>query len=98
MGDGIAFLTAIKWIAENYNYVFGHLIVAPYFMEIASNVMRSYPHWRVHTHIPDRLSNGFPLREQLLVPNATAMHLVDLGFLIFAGINPVPKTPTFTRN
>jgi len=92
LGDMIAWLPAIKYVAENYDFVAGHLIVPAWFMEIATNVMRPYPHWRIHAnHVPDRLANGFQLREQLQIPNATGMHLVDLGFTLFCGINPPPK-------
>jgi len=92
LGDMIAWLPAIKYVAENYDFVAGHLIVPAWFMEIATNVMRPYPHWRIHAnHVPDRLANGFQLREQLQIPNATGMHLVDLGFTLFCGINPPPE-------
>lgn len=89
LGDMICWLSSIIYIAENYNYVTGHLIVPPFFMEIAQSILREYPHWRVHTKIPDRLANGFPLQQPHIHPvNATAMHLTDLGFLYFAGMMP----------
>lgn len=92
LGDMICWMAAIKYVAEQYNYVAGHLIVPAWFIEIAANVMRPYPHWRVHPAIPDRLANGFPLKQPMEHPiNATGMNLVDLGFLYFTGIVPPPE-------
>jgi ADP-heptose:LPS heptosyltransferase len=89
LGDAIAWLPAIRYVAENYPWVRGHLIIPEYLVEIATNVMRQYPHWRIHKNtIPDRLLDCVPLREQMLYPNATMMSLVDLGFLLFNGIIP----------
>lgn len=92
MGDYICWLAAIKYVAENYNYIKGHLVVPFWFIEIAANVMRKYPTWRLHSEIPERLAEGFPLKQPTVHPlNATGMHLIDLGFTFFAGINPVPE-------
>lgn len=91
LGDMVCWLPAIKFIAENYNYVTGHLIVPPYFMDLALAVMREYPHWRVHTKIPERL-DGCQMRQQTVdTVNATHMHLVDVGFIYFA--MTLPPTP-----
>lgn len=92
LGDMICWLAAIKYVAENYNYVAGHLIVPQWFIEIAANIMRPYPHWRIHTVIPERLADGIGFQHPENFPlNATGMHLVDLGFVYFCGINPVPE-------
>lgn len=92
LGDMIAWLPAIKFVAEQYDYVRGHLIVPPYFYEIAENVMKVYPHWKVYLKVPDRLAVGAPMKRPLEHPiNATGMHLVDLGFLYFVGIVPPPE-------
>lgn len=89
LGDMICWMSAIKYVAEQFNFVQGHLIVPSFFMEIAQNLMREYPHWRIHTKIPDRLANGFPIKAPMMHPvNATAVHLVDLGYLYFAGMMP----------
>lgn len=96
MGDMICWMSAIKFVAEQYNYVVGHLIVPPFFMEVAQNLMREYPHWRVHTKIPERLGNGTQLRQPLVNPvNATMMHLIDLGAIYFAGMDRLPDDFNF---
>jgi hypothetical protein len=92
LGDMICWMPAIEYVAENYNFVLGHLMVPPFFHEIAANIMRKYPHWRVHTKLPERLADGAPLKLPMDHPiNATGMHLIDLGFVYFTGINPVPE-------
>lgn len=92
LGDMICWMAAIKYVALNYNYVVGHLIVPQWFIEIAANIMRPFPAWRVHSSIPERLADGCQYRHPTNFPaNATGMHLVDLGFVYFCGINPVPE-------
>lgn len=92
MGDMICWLPAIEYIAENYNYVLGHLIVPQFFMQVAARVMSRFPHWKLHTEIPDRMMDGFPIKRQLEFPiNATGMHLMDLGFVYYAHMNPPPE-------
>jgi ADP-heptose:LPS heptosyltransferase len=89
LGDMICWLPAIKYIAENYDYVLGHLEVPAYFEDVARNVMAQYPHWRVHSVLPKRLRNGMPLKQAHRHPiNATGMHLVDLGFIYYLGMMP----------
>jgi ADP-heptose:LPS heptosyltransferase len=95
LGDMICWLSAIKFVAEADNFVVGHLVVPAYFMEIAQNVLREYPHWRIHSNVPERLANGFPLQQPVMIPNATMMHLIDLGFIYFAGTNPPPEDFNF---
>ena len=84
LGDMICWLPAIKYIAETYNYVAGHLIVPGYFMEVAQAIMREYPHWRIHTKTPERLDGCQQRRPTHDTVNATHGHLVDLGFIYFA--------------
>ena len=97
LGDMICWLPAIKYIAENYNFVCGHLIVPGFFVEIAQNVLGKYSHWKIHADvIPDFLLDGYPLNEQVLHPvNATGMNLVDLGFIYFVHTAQVPVENKF---
>ncbi len=91
LGDMVAWMSAIVYVAENYNYVAGHLIVPKYFLELASNLIKPFEHWRVYTDVPDRLAEGCSLKQPMEHPlNATGMHLVDLGYVYFAGLNPIP--------
>jgi ADP-heptose:LPS heptosyltransferase len=92
MGDMISWLPAIKYVAENYNYVLGHLVVPGYFVEIAEHVIGKYKNWKVHADtIPDYLKDGYPLKEPLFFPiNATGMHLTDLGFIYFLHTTAIP--------
>lgn len=97
LGDMICWLPAIRYVAENYNFVMGHLVIPSFFTPIASSVLRQYPHWRIHENrIPDRLLDGVALKEQMLLPiNATGAHLVDLGFIYFCHLSPPPEGEDF---
>lgn len=98
LGDMICWMAAIKFVAEKYNYVNGHLIVPKFFIELATNVLREFPHWRVHSQVPDRLADGTPLRMPVANPvNATMMHLIDLGFLYFCGMLPPEGAKLYPR-
>lgn len=92
MGDMICFLPAIEFIAEHYNHIQGHLVIPQYFMEIATNVLRKYPHWKFYTDIPERFmqGEGKPMKQQLEFPiNPTSTHMLDLGFDYFVH-TPIP--------
>lgn len=92
LGDQIAWLPAIVYVAEQYNFVKGHLVCAPWFVDVAKEVLSSYPHWRVYSDVPDHLGDGVPIFEMKgEIPNAAVMPLVDLGFIRFGGIYPVPE-------
>lgn len=90
MGDCIAWMAAIQYIAENYNYVQGHLVVPKYFKELAGRFMERHRHWKVHTELAT-CPNKVQIKQQMEHPvNATAMHLVDLGFIYYLGTDSVP--------
>lgn len=91
MGDYICWMAAILWIAKNYDFLSGQLICPNFFMPIAKNLLKDYPDWEVHSNIPPKYQDGYPIRAAHVHPiNATMMHLLDLGFLYYAGVNPVP--------
>jgi len=97
LGDMIAWLPAITWVAKEYNFVNGHLVVPGYFLELAKNILSPHSNWKVHKEkISDKQLGGAQLRQQIQNPaNATGFHLVDLGFVYFAGINPPPEDARF---
>ena len=91
LGDMIAWMPAIKYVAREYNYVQGILIVPPYFLDLARALMAEHPHWRIFTKIPSWVPNGTQMQIPAVNPiNATGMHLTDLGFLYFCGMVPPP--------
>jgi len=96
MGDYICWLVAIEWIAKNYNFLRGHVIVPQWFVSVAANVVKRYPKWKVYHQIPSQFSDGYAIKQAHIHPvNATMMHLVDLGFLYYAGVNPPPIDSMF---
>lgn len=92
MGDYINWLAAIKWVAENYDYVRGHVVCPFWFVPVVENVLKDFPKWKAYPDdIPEKFANGYPIKSAPIHPiNATMVHLLDLGFLYFAGVNPVP--------
>ena len=92
MGDYINWLSAIVWIAQNYDFVRGHVVAPFWFVPIVKNVLKDFPNWEVWPdEIPEKFKEGYPFKSAPIHPiNATMMHLIDLGFLYFAGVNPVP--------
>lgn len=91
MGDFICWLSALLFVAKNYDFVRGHVIAHDWFVPIVENVMKPYPNWKAYPEIPEEFMEGYALKQALIHPvNATMMHLIDLGFLYYVGINPVP--------
>lgn len=91
MGDFICWMAAMKWLAESYDYLRGHIICPYWFVPIAENVMEGFEKWKVCPEIPEKFKDGYGLKQAHIHPvNATMMHLLDLGFLYYAGVSPVP--------
>lgn len=97
MGDYICWLPAIKYVAEKYQFVNGHLIVPHWFLPIAHNVLKNYKHWKIWPdEIPFQFQDGYPMKQASLWPvNATMTHLVDLGFIYFASLTQVDDEDRF---
>lgn len=97
LGDYLCWLSAIKYIAEEYNYVHGILVSPMWFHQVSQNVLKPFTHWKCFADkIPDKYLDGYPIRVPTIHPlNATMMHLVDLGFVYFAGLNPPPEGRDF---
>lgn len=102
MGDYICWLVSIVFIAKNYDFIRGKLIIPHWFKSIAENVMGEYLEanggkWEIFLDdIPEKYQDGFAIKQPTLNPiNATMTHLVDLGFIYFIGMNPVPRDDRF---
>lgn len=96
MGDYINWMASIKWVAEKYTFLRGHLICPGWFVPIAANVLKGFDKWKVYHEIPDKFKEGYPIKQAPIHPvNATMVHLLDLGFLYYAGINPPPLEGAF---
>ena len=93
MGDYINWMAAIKWVAKEFDYVVGRVVAPAWFCSVVKNVLKDFPEWEVYPDIvPEKYREGFPIKRAPIHPvNATMMHLLDLGFLYYAGTSPVPQ-------
>lgn len=93
IGDYICFLSGIRYVAKNYPYINGQIYSPDYFKPIVENVFQDFENWTVYRidQKETTLVNGTLIKFPRIMPvNATMMHLLDLGFLYFAEVNPVP--------
>lgn len=93
IGDFIGYMSAIEWIARTHPHVHGRLYCPDRFYSIAKNVLETHPHWTILKGAPD---DSHPTLEPAPFPiNACGAHMVDLGFMYFANINPPPPGEGF---
>jgi len=94
IGDFIGHLSAIEWLARNHPQINGRVYCPDFFVEIAANVLQKYHKWRVQGKkaLNEKKLKSRPTYLPFFRPiNATGMHLVDLGFIYYANINPPPE-------
>lgn len=95
LGDMICWMAAIIWVAKNYNYLNGHVVVPYWFVPLAKRMI-GFSDWTVWPEIPVQFSSGFEIRRNVDYPiNATTGHLIDLGFMYYAGMYPPPEDGRF---
>lgn len=93
MGDFICWTSALIWVSKNYNFINGHIIAPGWFVPFLNNIFKDKKNWFVHADtIPEKFQDGYAIKRAPIHPiNATMMHLVELGFLYYAGVSPVPE-------
>jgi len=97
-GDFICYSAAIDYVARKYDYVEGIVSAPAHMVGFVSNVLRKHDNWKV---IPEALKRetiapGTIVKVPSIRPiNATMMHLLELGFLYYAEINPIPDNERF---
>lgn len=98
IGDYICFLSGIRYVAKNYPFIDGQIYAPSYFKPIVQNVFKDFENWTVYgsDQKETTLVNGTLVKFPRIVPvNATMMHLLDLGFLYYAEVNPVPDDENY---
>jgi hypothetical protein len=108
MGDYIAYMPAMVWLAQNCPWIYGRIFVAEFFNEFAKNIMDQtgnknwlvYPMERFKELGGDALLTrgpGFSTNDQKTyqLVNGTGGHLVALGFMYFCNLFPVPTNADF---
>lgn len=94
IGDFICWLSALEWLARNHPQILGRVYCPDFFVEIAANVLQNYPKWKVQGRkaLNEKKLQSRPTYLPFLRPiNSTGAHLVDLGFIFYANINPPPE-------
>jgi hypothetical protein len=99
MGDMIAWLQPIMWLASEATWIHGTLIVPKYFRDIASYFLKPYPKWRFkdYTELHDLplADNDLPFRGPVELHkeslNATGAHLSTCGWVYFTNKEKAPE-------
>lgn len=97
IGDYICWMSAIEWIARTHPQLKGRIYAPKYFLPIVENVMAKYLTKEAGWKVAER-AQLTPKKMQLRRTYAphdepisgTSCHLVDLGFIYYAGLVPVP--------
>jgi hypothetical protein len=93
MGDYIAYMSSILWIARNHPQVNGQVYCGHFFIEIAEYILKDFSNWQVFDR--DKKFNPkleIPTRGPMLMPiNVTGCHPLDLGFMYYCNMNPPPE-------
>lgn len=97
IGDYICWMSAIEWIARTHPQLKGRIYAPRYFLPIVENVMAKYLTKEVGWKAQER-SQLTPKKIKMRRTYAphdepisgTSCHLVDLGFIYYANLSPVP--------
>lgn len=88
MGDKVAYLSALKWIMETQPQVQGTACVHSFFVPFARKILNKWVIDDIKTvNRNENILIKFPMSEEV---NATGQHLIDLGFIYYANLSPVP--------
>lgn len=97
LGDYINQMSAIEWMANENPHLTGTLFVLSPFDDVARYILRDSPHWSITTITSNSFEVG--VGELLINPAtfhkyscAVGTHLLDLGFMYYANMNPPPDT------
>ncbi len=99
MGDYLAWLQPILWLADQATWIKGGLIVPTYMQEIAQYFLKPYPDWVYHdytnlSNIPvadNDLPYRGPVQLQHEALNATGAHLSNCGWVYFTNKDKAPE-------
>lgn len=89
IGDYLCYMAAIRWIADNHPQVEGRVYCGEFFIELAENILRGLPRWRVYekSALTAKKVGSRPTYGPLFRPiNCTGAHPLDLGFIYYANM------------
>lgn len=94
LGDYVAYMACIVWIAKNHPQCRGHLYVSDFFFELATFFMHPFGSWTVYPYstltkeiIKTRPTLG-PYRRPI---SGIGSHPVDLAFIYYLNQNPAAE-------
>lgn len=93
MGDYIAYLCALEWIAKSHPQVLGRIYCGEYFIPIIENVFKKHRRWKVYPKsllTEEKVKEGKTLAPHTHYPDRIGMSSLELGYVYFANMNPVP--------
>lgn len=95
IGDYLCCFPALEYIAETQPHVRGRIFTmeSADMLELATHIMKRFPQWEVlpRSKQNDKEVASQPYYQPTLRPiNATGCHLIDLGFIYYAHMNPPP--------
>lgn len=98
MGDYVAWMQAIRWLASEATWIKGTLVCPVYFKELAEHWLKPYPEWKIQHYrdlkdVPEVDQRPFrgPLMLQQESLNATGAHLFTCGWVYFTNKERAPK-------
>ncbi len=102
MGDYICWTPALQWIVKNCPWVHGRIWAPAYFISFMQHVFKDVPNWEVHLiekfSEADKgtLCRGLQSTPGQLI-NATGCGLIELGFMYFANLSPMPPDTVYPQ-
>lgn len=102
IGDYVCWMSAVMYVLENHKHVQIDFWVQSHFLPIAKKLIE--PKYKDRVVFKDVAEIDSAPREQLNpawfpldTPNGVGMHLIDLGFVYYAGVSPYGKYKEHVR-
>lgn len=94
LGDYICQMPVFEWMANELPQVIGNIYVAKPFSDVARYIMKPYPKWKVIDDDKSLVPSGqliYDPSSYNMYINAIGAHLMDLGAMMYAALDKVPK-------
>lgn len=95
IGDYLCAIPAIRYVADNHPNVVGEIFVFTAMVDLVAHLMKDhFPKWKVSDRTKvdmSRVPHQATMLPSMRPVNATGMHLLDLGFIYYAGFFPPPE-------
>jgi len=100
VGDYINWCSAIEYVAKENPHVDGRVFTSSLFIDVVTHLFSKYPRWGVYRReiFNEKYEAGSPVcfpKPSTQLINACGAHLMDLGFMYYACLNPPPPKYAF---